>query len=104
MFDEDGQPVEPGSGQQGMVAVGGPIPIGYYKDPEKTAATFRTIGGRRWSVPGDWATVEADGTHRAAGPGLGVHQQRGGEDLSRRSGRGGQGPPRGGRLPGGRGA
>lgn len=62
VFDEDGQPVEPGSGQQGMVAVGGPIPVGYYKDPEKSAATFRTIGGRRWSVPGDWATVEADGT------------------------------------------
>ena len=69
VFDEDGQPVEPGSGQQGMVAVGGPIPIGYYKDPEKTAATFRTIGGRRWSVPGDWATVEADGTIALLGRG-----------------------------------
>ncbi|MYB08709.1 MAG: AMP-binding protein [Acidimicrobiia bacterium] len=69
VFDEDGLPVEPGSGQQGMVAVGGPIPIGYYKDPEKTAATFRTIGGRRWSVPGDWATVEADGTITLLGRG-----------------------------------
>ncbi|MCY3891080.1 MAG: acyl-CoA synthetase [bacterium] len=69
VFDEDGQPVEPGSGQQGMVAVGGPIPIGYYKDPKKTAATFRTIGGRRWSVPGDWATVEADGTITLLGRG-----------------------------------
>ncbi len=69
VFDEDGQPVEPGSGQQGMVAVGGPIPTGYYKDPEKTAATFRTIGGRRWSVPGDWATVEADGTITLLGRG-----------------------------------
>ena len=69
VFDEDGQPVEPGSGQQGMVAVGGPIPIGYYKDPEKTAATFRIIGGRRWSVPGDWATVEADGTITLLGRG-----------------------------------
>ncbi|MCY3635812.1 MAG: AMP-binding protein [bacterium] len=62
VFDEHDQPVEPGSGQQGIVAVGGPLPIGYYKDPEKTAATFRTIGGRRWSFAGDWATVEADGT------------------------------------------
>ncbi len=69
VFDENDQPVEPGSGQQGMVAVGGPIPIGYYKDPEKTAATFRTIGGRRWSVPGDWATVEADGTITLLGRG-----------------------------------
>ncbi|MCY3961281.1 MAG: acyl-CoA synthetase [bacterium] len=69
VFDEDGQPVEPGSGQQGMVAVGGPIPIGYYKDPKKTAATFRTIGGRRWSVPGDWAIVEADGTITLLGRG-----------------------------------
>lgn len=62
VFDDDGQPLEPGSGKPGILAVGGPIPVGYYKDPEKTAATFRTIGGRRWSVPGDWATVEADGT------------------------------------------
>ena len=69
VFDEDGNPLEPGSGRQGMVAVGGPIPIGYYKDPEKTAATFRTIGGRRWSVPGDWATVEADGTIALLGRG-----------------------------------
>lgn len=69
VFDETGQPVEPGSGRQGMVAVGGPIPIGYYKDPQKTAATFRTIGGRRWSVPGDWATVEADGTITLLGRG-----------------------------------
>ena len=69
VFDEDGQPVAPGSGKQGLVAVGGPIPVGYYKDPEKTAATFRTIGGRRWSVPGDWATVEADGTITLLGRG-----------------------------------
>ena len=62
VFDEDGQPVDPGSGQPGILAVGGPIPVGYYKDPEKTAATFRTIRGRHWSVPGDWATVETDGT------------------------------------------
>ncbi|MCY4194491.1 MAG: acyl-CoA synthetase, partial [bacterium] len=47
----------------------GPIPIGYYKDPEKTAATCRTVGGRRWSVPGDWATVEADGTITLLGRG-----------------------------------
>ena len=62
VFTEDGREVEPGSGERGLMAVGGPIPIGYYKDPDKTAATFRTFGGRVWSVPGDYATVEADGT------------------------------------------
>ncbi|WP_293682919.1 AMP-binding protein [uncultured Phenylobacterium sp.] len=61
VFDEDERPVEPGSGQPGIIAMGGPIPVGYYKDPEKTAKTFRTIGGQRYSIPGDWCTVEADG-------------------------------------------
>ena len=65
----DGRPVEPGSGEQGLLAVGGPIPLGYYKDPDKTAGTFRTIGGRVWSIPGDHATVEADGTITLLGRG-----------------------------------
>jgi fatty-acyl-CoA synthase len=52
---------EPGDGRIGLLGVGGPIPIGYYKDPEKTDATFRTVGGRRYSIPGDYARVEADG-------------------------------------------
>lgn len=69
VIDEDGLDVVPGSGERGLLAVGGPIPIGYYKDPEKTAATFRTIDGRVWSVPGDYATVEADGTVRLLGRG-----------------------------------
>ena len=69
VFDESGTPVEPGSGQVGMLAVGGPIPIGYYKDPEKSAATFRTIDGRTWSTPGDFATVESDGTITLLGRG-----------------------------------
>ena len=62
VFTEAGQRVEPGSGEQGLVAVGGFIPLGYYKDEAKTAQTFRTFEDRRWSVPGDWAQVEADGT------------------------------------------
>ena len=62
VFTEDGRRVTPGSNEPGLAAVSGPIPLGYYKDPEKTARTFRTIEGRRWSVPGDWARVEADGT------------------------------------------
>ena len=66
---EDGRHVEPGSGEQGLLAVGGPIPVGYYKDPEKTAATFRTIDGRLWSIPGDHATVESDGTITLLGRG-----------------------------------
>ena len=69
VFTEDGRDVEPGSGEQGLLAVGGPIPLGYYKDPDKTAATFRTIAGRLWSVPGDHATVEADGTITLLGRG-----------------------------------
>jgi fatty-acyl-CoA synthase len=69
VFTEDGRRVEPGSGEQGMVAVSGFIPLGYYKDEAKTAATFRTFEGRRWSVPGDWATVNADGSVTLLGRG-----------------------------------
>jgi fatty-acyl-CoA synthase len=69
VLTDDGREVEPGSGEQGLLAVGGPIPIGYYKDPDKTAATFRRFGGRVWSVPGDLATVEEDGTITLLGRG-----------------------------------
>jgi len=62
VFTEDGRRVEPGSGERGKVAVGGFIPLGYYKDEAKSAATFIEIEGRRWSMPGDWAEVEADGS------------------------------------------
>jgi hypothetical protein len=51
------------------VAVGGHQPIGYYKDPDKTAATFLTVDGKRYSMPGDFATVEADGTITLLGRG-----------------------------------
>jgi len=61
VFTEDGKLVEPGSGVAGMVAAGGNVPIGYYKDEEKSRATFRTIDGVRYSFPGDWAVIEADG-------------------------------------------
>jgi 3-oxocholest-4-en-26-oate---CoA ligase len=53
--------VAPGSGVAGLVAVPGHLPIGYYKDPEKTARTFRTIGGVRYVLAGDMAVVRADG-------------------------------------------
>jgi fatty-acyl-CoA synthase len=51
------------------VAVKGRTPVGYYKDPEKSARTFLTIDGERYSVPGDYATVEADGTLSLLGRG-----------------------------------
>ncbi len=52
-----------------MVAVGGRIPLGYYKDPEKTAETFKVVDGVRYSIPGDYATVDEDGTIRLLGRG-----------------------------------
>ena len=69
VITEDGRDVRPGSGEVGMVAVRGRTPVGYYKDPEKTEKTFRIIDGQRYSVPGDFATVEEDGTLRLLGRG-----------------------------------
>jgi acyl-CoA synthetase (AMP-forming)/AMP-acid ligase II len=66
---EDGRDVVPGSGEIGLVATRGHTPIGYYKDTEKSAATFRVIDGVRYSIPGDFATVDADGTVRLLGRG-----------------------------------
>lgn len=62
VFTEDGREVQPGSGEIGMIANGGFTPIGYYKDPVKSAATFRVINGHRYSIPGDFAQIAADGT------------------------------------------
>jgi fatty-acyl-CoA synthase len=69
VITDDGKIVEPGSGDIGRVAVGGFQPVGYYKDPEKTAATFIEIEGKRYSCPGDYATVEDDGTLTLLGRG-----------------------------------
>jgi len=69
VIDDDGNDVAPGSGQPGRLALGGRVPVGYYKDEAKTASTFLTIDGRRYSVPGDWAVVEADGTLTLLGRG-----------------------------------
>ena len=62
VFREDLTEIQPGSGEVGFVARSGPIPRGYYKDPEKTAKTFPVIDGVRYSMPGDYCRVEADGT------------------------------------------
>ena len=69
VLGDDGEPVEAGSGQRGRVAVPGHVPVGYYKDPEKSAATFITHDGVRYSMPGDYATVEADGSITLLGRG-----------------------------------
>src|SRR5256885_15944541 len=72
VLGEDLRPVEPGSGQIGLLARRGHIPLGYYKDEAKTAATFVTDpDGVRWSVPGDHARIEADGTITLLGRGSG---------------------------------
>jgi fatty-acyl-CoA synthase len=67
--EEHGTEIAPGSGDVGMVAVTGPIPLGYYKDEAKTAATFRVVDGVRYSIPGDYATVDPDGTIQLLGRG-----------------------------------
>jgi fatty-acyl-CoA synthase len=61
VLSDEGVPVEPGSGQRGRVAIPGNVPIGYYKDPEKSAETFIRYEGRRYSMPGDYAEILADG-------------------------------------------
>ena len=68
VMDDDDQVVEPGSDVAGRVA----IPCGdqgYFKDDAKTAQTFRTINGQRYSIPGDYARVGADGSLTLLGRG-----------------------------------
>jgi 3-oxocholest-4-en-26-oate---CoA ligase len=67
--DEDGRIVPPGSPNPGLLHLGEPNPVGYYKDAEKTAKTFKVIDGMRWSVPGDWCLVEPDGSLTLLGRG-----------------------------------
>ncbi len=69
MITDDGRLVEAGSGEVGRVGIAGRVPLGYHKDPEKTATTFPTVDGIRYSVPGDFATVEADGSITLLGRG-----------------------------------
>jgi acyl-CoA synthetase (AMP-forming)/AMP-acid ligase II len=69
VITEEGVDVVPGSGQSGLLALRGRGPIGYYRDPAKSDATFRLIGGERWAIPGDWATVAEDGTLKLLGRG-----------------------------------
>ena len=69
VLTDEGIDVQPGSGERGQIALGWPLPLGYFKDPAKTEEAFPMVAGRRWSIPGDWATVEADGTVTLLGRG-----------------------------------
>ncbi len=80
VIGEDGRNVIPGTAEIGMLAVGGRNPVGYYKDPEKSASTFRVIDGKRYSIPGDYATVDSDGTIHLLGRGS-VVVNTGGEKV-----------------------
>jgi len=76
----DGTEVEPGSGVAGQVLAGGRLPLGYYGDPDKTAATFVERDGTRWLITGDMATVGADGAIELLGRGS-VAINTGGEKV-----------------------
>jgi len=69
VFDDDLRSVAPGSGAVGRLATKGRVPVGYYRDSEKSARTFVTVDGVRWALPGDMATIEVDGTIRLLGRG-----------------------------------
>lgn len=72
VFSEDNREIQPGSNEVGYIAAGGKfVPIAYYKDTEKSAKTFRTIGGRRYSFTGDMGTIDVDGTLNLLGRGSG---------------------------------
>jgi len=81
VLDDDLRPLPPGSGVVGKLARGGNLPLGYYKDPVKTAATFVTSpDGERYVVAGDYATLEDDGTITLLGRGS-VCINSGGEKI-----------------------
>ena len=80
VLDEDGNEVKPGSQVRGVLAKRGHVPVGYYKDEEKSAATFKVIKGVRYAIPGDYAQVEADGTVTMLGRGS-VSINSGGEKI-----------------------
>jgi acyl-CoA synthetase (AMP-forming)/AMP-acid ligase II len=62
VLDEDNRPIPMTEvGRIGRLARGGNVPVGYYKDPVKSAATFIEVDGERYSVPGDFARIETDG-------------------------------------------
>lgn len=80
VLDADNRPLPPGSPEVGRIAVRGGVPLGYYGDPQKTAATFPVIDGVRYAIPGDYARLEADGSVTLLGRGS-VSINSGGEKV-----------------------
>jgi acyl-CoA synthetase (AMP-forming)/AMP-acid ligase II len=80
VLKDDGSEVTPGSDEIGVLALGGRNPLGYYKDEKKSDRTFKTINGVRYSVPGDFAQVDTDGTIHLLGRGS-VCINSGGEKI-----------------------
>lgn len=69
VLDDDFNVVQPGSGVIGRIARSGHVPLGYFKDPEKTETTFPVVNGVRYVIPGDFALVEDDGSITLLGRG-----------------------------------
>jgi len=69
VLDDANRPIAPGSGRVGKLALRGRVPLGYWKDPEKSARTFVTIDGVRHLLIGDLARPEDDGTITVFGRG-----------------------------------
>lgn len=80
VLDDARRPVKPGSGVIGLLARKGRLPVGYYKDAKKTAETFIVVDGERWVIPGDMATIDADGMITVFGRGA-VCINSGGEKI-----------------------
>jgi acyl-CoA synthetase (AMP-forming)/AMP-acid ligase II len=80
VVDDEFHPLPRGTGAVGRLATRGRVPLGYYKDAERSARTFVDIDGERWSLPGDMATIDADGTVHLLGRGS-VSINTGGEKV-----------------------
>jgi acyl-coenzyme A synthetase/AMP-(fatty) acid ligase len=74
-----------GGGKPGLLATGGYIPLGYYRDPEQTARTFVTSDERRYVVAGDWATADAEGAITFLGRGSSCTNTAGEKSILRGS-------------------
>jgi acyl-CoA synthetase (AMP-forming)/AMP-acid ligase II len=80
VLNEQLHPLPPGSGEIGLLARSGHIPIGYHRDPEKTERTFLEVDGTRYVITGDLATFEVDGSITLLGRGS-VSINTGGEKV-----------------------
>jgi 3-oxocholest-4-en-26-oate---CoA ligase len=69
LLDDENRLVEPKPGATGRIGRRGHVPLGYYKDPEKSETIFVEVGGARYVVPGDYARYEKDGTVTLLGRG-----------------------------------